>query len=63
LKAKDRIDVLKKSLKALGIDPERLEIGFASSSEGQRFAEMMTNFVEKIRKLGPNPLRVKGGGD
>jgi len=63
LKAKDRIDVLKKSLKALGIDPERLEIGFASSSEGQRFAEMMTNFVEKIRKLGPNPLRLKGGGD
>jgi len=63
LKARDRIDVLKKSLKALGIDPERLEIGFASSSEGQRFAEMMTNFVEKIRRLGPNPLRVKGGGD
>lgn len=63
LKAKDRIDVWKKSLKALGIDPERLEIGFASSSEGQKFAEMMTNFVEKIKGLGPNPLRVKGGGD
>jgi len=63
LKARDRIDVLKKSLKALDIDPERLEIGFASSSEGQRFAEMMTNFVEKIRRLGPNPLRVKGGGN
>ena len=61
LKAKDRIDALKKSLKALDIDPERLEIGFASSSEGHRFAEMMTNFVEKIRRLGPNPLTVKGG--
>jgi heterodisulfide reductase subunit A len=63
LKAKDRVDVMKKSLKALSIDPKRLEIGFASSSEGQKFAAMMTNFVEKIKKLGPNPLSVKRGGD
>jgi heterodisulfide reductase subunit A len=63
VKAKDRVDVMKKSLGALGIEPERLEIGFASSSEGQKFATMMTDFVEKIRKLGPNPLRVKKGGD
>jgi heterodisulfide reductase subunit A len=63
VKAKSRVDVMKKSLKALRIDPERLEIGFASSSEGQKFATMMTNFVEKIRKLGVNPLRVKEGGD
>ena len=63
VKARDRVDVMKKSLGALGIDPERLEIGFASSSEGQKFATTMTNFVEKIRKLGPNPSRVKGGGD
>jgi heterodisulfide reductase subunit A len=63
VKAKDRVDVMKKSLGALGIDPERLEIGFASSSEGQRFATMMTDFVEKTRKLGPNPLRAKEGDD
>ena len=63
LKAKSRVDAMKKSLTALGIDPERLEIGFASSSEGQKFATMVTNFVEKIRKLGPNPLKVEGGGD
>jgi len=63
VKAKDRVDVMKKSLSALGIDPERLEIGFASSSEGQKFATMMTDFVKKIRKIGPNPSRVKGGGD
>jgi len=63
LKARVRVDALKKSLTALGVDPERLEIGFASSSEGQKFASMMTDFVEKIRRLGPNPLRVEGGGD
>jgi len=63
VKAKDRVEVLKKALEALGIEPERLEIGFASSSEGQKFAKMMTNFVEKITKLGPNPLKVKERGD
>ena len=63
VKAESRVEVMKKSLPALGINPERLEIGYASSSEGQKFATMMTNFVEKIRKLGPNPLRVEGGGD
>jgi len=61
VKAKDRVDALKKSLGALGIDSRRLEIGFASSSEGQKFATMMTDFIEKVRKLGPNPFRVKGG--
>ena len=63
VKAKSRVEVMKKSLPALGINPERLEIDYASSSEGQKFATMMTNFVKKIRKLGPNPLRVEGGGD
>ncbi len=63
VKAKDRIEVLKKSLGALGIDPQRLEIGFASSSEGQRFANMMQDFVGRIRRLGPNPLRAGDGGD
>ncbi len=63
VKAKDRVDVMRKSLRILGIDPERLEMGFASSAEGQKFAIMMTDFVEKTRKLGPNPLRSNEGGN
>jgi len=63
VKAKSRVDAMKKCVIAVGIDPERLEIGFASSSEGQKFATMMTDFVEKIRKLGPNPLKITEGGD
>jgi heterodisulfide reductase subunit A len=61
LKAKDRVDVMKSSLSALGVDPKRLEIGFASSSEGKKFAAIMTDFVEKIKRLGPNQLRIKEG--
>ena len=57
------MDTIKKSLGFLGIDPERLEIGFAASSEGQKFATMTTNFAKKIEKLGPNPLRVEKRGE
>jgi heterodisulfide reductase subunit A len=63
VKAKDRVDVMKKSLGSLGIEPKRLEIGFASSSEGQKFAAMITDFVKEIEKLGPSPSRPKGGGE
>ena len=59
VKAKERADVMKKSMNSLGIDPKRLEIGFASSSEGQKFATMMTDFVKQIERLGPSPSRPK----
>jgi coenzyme F420-reducing hydrogenase delta subunit len=54
---------MKKSLGFLAIDPKRLEIGFASSSEGKKFATMMTDFVKEIEKLGPSPSRSKRGGE
>jgi heterodisulfide reductase subunit A len=59
VKAKERVDVMKKCLQLQGIDSRRLEIGFASSSEGQKFASMMATFVKEIEKLGPNTLKPK----
>jgi F420-non-reducing hydrogenase iron-sulfur subunit len=41
----------------LGIDPERFALEWCSSAEAPRFAEVVTEFVEKIKGLGPNPLR------
>ncbi len=34
-------------------------IEWCSSAEAPRFAELVTSFTEKIRKLGPNPLKAK----
>ena len=59
VKAKERVNVMKKCLQLQGIDPKRLGIGFASSSEGQKFANMMIDFVKEIEKLGPNALKPK----
>ena len=57
-KALKRVTMLKKLISEMGIEPERLEIFWISASEGKRFSEVMTSFTEKIRELGPNPLRV-----
>jgi F420-non-reducing hydrogenase iron-sulfur subunit len=52
-----RIAFLKKILEFSGIEPERLNLKWVSSAEGPRFAKVVTDFVEKIRGLGPSPLR------
>jgi F420-non-reducing hydrogenase iron-sulfur subunit len=39
-----------------GIDPARFALQWVSSAEAPRFAELVTEFTEKIRTLGPNPL-------
>ncbi len=55
-KAEKRIDLLKGLLAGLGIEPERLELHWVSASEGQIFANAVTAFTERIRKLGPLAL-------
>ncbi|MBN2536784.1 hydrogenase iron-sulfur subunit [candidate division WOR-3 bacterium] len=55
-KARKRVDALKPLLGALGIEPERLRLEWVSASEGQRYANAVTEFTEAIRRLGP--LRV-----
>lgn len=50
---------MKKLLEFSGIDPERLILKWVSSAEGPRFAKVVTEFVDKIRELGPSPLGSK----
>ena len=60
LKAQRRIMLLKELLKELGVEPERLRLEWISSSEGDRFATIIREMVEEIKKLGPNPLKAGG---
>ena len=61
LKAEDRIRFLKESLKHIGIEPERLRLEWISASEGDKFARVVREMVETVKKLGPNPLKKKEG--
>jgi len=51
-----RIPLLKKMLNQLGIEEERVQMEWVSASEGAKFAQVVTNFTETIKKLGPGPF-------
>ena len=40
-------------LEGFGMDPDRLLTDWVSASEGERFASLVRNFVEKVKNLGP----------
>jgi F420-non-reducing hydrogenase iron-sulfur subunit len=42
----------------VGIDPERLRLDWVSSSEAGRFADVVQEFTDRVRELGP--LETKG---
>lgn len=43
----------KRLLSHIGLNPERLRIEWISSAEGIRFASVMTDFIKKVKELGP----------
>ena len=54
-----KIKMLKKLLALTGVGSDRLELEWVSASEGQRFAQMVTEFTNQIKKLGPSPVSGK----
>ena len=52
-----RSEAIQLVLEDMGIEPERYAIEWVSSAEAPRFAQLVTTFTEKIRELGPNPVR------
>lgn len=55
-KARRMVELTKKLLQALGIEPARLRLEWISASEGARFAQVITDFTRTIKELGPNRL-------
>jgi len=51
--ARRRFALLRDFLDYLGIDKKRLRVEWVSASEGQRFAEMVSDFTAELTKLGP----------
>jgi len=59
-KVQRRVVMLKKLLEQFGLEPERLRLEWVSASEGDRFATVIKDMTEEIKKLGPSPLRAGG---
>jgi len=56
-KTNRRIKLLKKLLDELGIEPDRVRFEYVSASEGHKFAQLVKDFVDDLKKMGPNPLK------
>lgn len=52
-----RIPLTAKVLETIGIDSRRVKLDWVSAAEGDKFQQVITDFVEVVTGLGPNPLR------
>ncbi|MCU0223355.1 MAG: hydrogenase iron-sulfur subunit [Acidobacteria bacterium] len=50
--------LLKRLVAGYGIEPERVRLEWVSASEGQRFAEVVADMTERIRRLGPSRVEM-----
>jgi len=57
MKAEKMFNMTRELVKILGIDPERLSLQWVSSAEGLRFAEVVKEFTEKIKSIGPSDVK------
>jgi F420-non-reducing hydrogenase iron-sulfur subunit len=57
-----RVQRAKQILDDVGLGSERLEMFFMSGSQAQAFALAAQTMTERIRKLGPNPLKFQEPG-
>jgi len=53
-----RVKYTKKLLDEIGLGGERLEMYFGSGGMGMTFANAVREITERVRGLGPNPLKL-----
>jgi F420-non-reducing hydrogenase iron-sulfur subunit len=58
-RGKSRLERAKKIMDEIGLGGSRLDIFFMSGSQGHAFAMAAETMTERIRELGPNPLKSK----
>jgi len=54
-----RMQRTKKILDEIGLGSERLDMFFMSGSQAQAYANAAKTMTERVRKLGPNPLKLQ----
>lgn len=55
LKAEKRADAIKLMLSDFGLEEERFRLEWVSAAEGPRFAQVVRDFTDQVRKLGASP--------
>jgi len=58
VKTERRAEAIKLMLEDFGIEEDRFSLEWISAAEGPRFAQVMTEFTEQVRRVGPSPFKV-----
>ena len=61
LRAKKRVAYVREILDQIGVGGERVAMYNLSAGQGPRFAEIAREMTEKIRELGPSPIKKAKG--
>jgi F420-non-reducing hydrogenase iron-sulfur subunit len=57
LRAKKRAIYVQGILEKIGMEPERVAMYNLSAGDGPRFAEIARDMTEKVKELGPSPIK------
>ncbi len=52
-----RVAVMRELLSLVGINPERLRVELMGAPEADRFSQVAREFTEKVKALGPSPIK------
>jgi len=63
IRARKRVGYVKAILKDVGINPDRVEMYNLSAADGPRFVTIAREFTQRIRDLGPSPVKTGKGSE
>lgn len=56
-RAAENFEKVKKMLNMVGLEKERARREMVSAAEASKFAHVVTEMIDQVKKLGPSPLR------
>ena len=62
-RAVEQFDKTLNMVKLLGIEEGRLRLEWISAAEGVRFAQVINEFTDQVRDLGPTPITNKASAE
>ena len=51
--ARRKFQIMRKILEYLGVNPARVRMSWVSASEGQKFADVISEVIGDVKKIGP----------
>ena len=63
IRARRRVEYVKKIVESIGINPERVAMYNLSAAQVPKFVEIAREMTDKIKALGPNPVKTGAGSE